>query len=70
MPALQATIASPRFIDCPNCDGGGRALGHRAITGDPDGPDLGRCFICGGDGELEIETVPITLEDLEELAAP
>jgi hypothetical protein len=44
---------SSRFIDCPNCDGGQT--------------DRGRCFICGGDGELEIEALPITLEDLEEL---
>lgn len=49
-----------RIMCCSACEGDGRK-----ISGDYDDHDYGRCIVCGGSGEEEIEVRPITMEDLD-----
>lgn len=57
---------SPIFIQCPSCLGEGREFqGH---PNDPDPRDGGPCWTCNGERVVEVETQPITMEDLDEMA--
>lgn len=52
-----------RFINCETCGAEGRI--YTANGNDPDWNDHGACPDCNGERVVEIETQPITLEDLE-----
>jgi hypothetical protein len=51
-----------RFINCEVCQTEGRIL---RSNGDPDDIDCGVCPECHGARVVEVETQPITLEDLD-----
>jgi hypothetical protein len=53
-----------RFINCEVCQTEGRIL---RTDGGPYDIDCGVCPACHGACEVEVETQPITLEDLEDL---
>lgn len=46
-----------RIIRCSSCGGDG---GHHDFAG-----QWSRCYLCDGDGEIEIEVMPIEMEDLD-----
>lgn len=52
---------SPRLVNCEVCQTEGRILTN---NGGPDDVDHGVCPACNGDRVVEVETQPITLEDL------
>lgn len=60
-----------RFDDCRDCGGEGRVLGRGLVYEPGCGHahvgevDHGRCDTCGGQGVVEIDVEPVTLEDLE-----
>lgn len=63
-----------RIVECAACGGEGRILvsgwvyEHGCGVPHRDLLDDGRCDLCDGTGGEIIETEPVTLEDLEELA--
>lgn len=51
-----------RFINCETCGTEGHI--YCAVGNNPDWTDLGVCPDCNGERTVEIETMPITMEDL------
>lgn len=68
-------MTSPIFVRCETCGGEGRRLEsywvyeHGCGFPHPDVEDCGRCEVCDGTGEEEVEGEPITLDDLDEINA-
>jgi hypothetical protein len=56
-------VTDIRIIPCEECGGEGEL--YYAWANDPHPRSSGRCGACGGRGEVEIEVVPITMEDLD-----
>lgn len=51
-----------RFINCEVCQTEGRILTN---DGGPDDVDYGVCPACNGERVVEVETQPITIDDLD-----
>ena len=60
-------MISPRIVLCEACGSEGRILRAEYST-DPNPRDCGPCPYCKGTGGEIIETQPIEMEDLEEMA--
>lgn len=54
-------MSDPRFINCEACQTEGRILTN---NGGPDDVDHGPCPDCNGARVVEVETFPITLDDI------
>jgi hypothetical protein len=54
--------AQPRFVNCEVCGTEGRLLTN---DGGPDDVDHGPCPICNGDRVVEVETLPVDMDDIE-----
>lgn len=61
--ARKALADEARFVNCETCRTEGRILTN---DGGPDDVDHGECPDCKGQRVVEVETKPITLEDLNQ----
>jgi hypothetical protein len=59
-------MAYPRIELCEYCGSEGRI--YRGHPNDPEPRDDGPCPVCEGKCEVEIWTLPIEMEDLDEIA--